>query len=79
MARTIHWRDGPGRRPPPKLDEMFGEGWLVVMRRDALCRALNPAAFQLDCYVSRKVSIRDEAQGNESVQMRFTEIVTLSH
>jgi hypothetical protein len=78
VARTIHWRDGPGRRQPPKFDEVFGEGWLVTMRRDELCRAFNPATFQLDCYVTRKASVRDESKGNVSAQMRSTEIVALS-
>ena len=78
VARTIHWRDGPGRRQPPKFDEVFGEGWLVAIRRDELSRAFNPPTFQLDCYVTRNAAIRDEAKGTKSVQMRFTEVVALS-
>lgn len=79
VARTIHWRDGPGRRQPPKFDEVFAEGWLVVMRRDTLCRSMDPATFQLDRYLTRKASIRVDAEKEEVIShMHSTENLTLS-
>jgi hypothetical protein len=75
-ARTIHWRDGPGRRQPPQFDEVFGEGWLVIMRRDALCRSLDPAVLQLDRYATRKAAVReDDGEGNGASFVHSLEFV----
>lgn len=78
VARTIHWRDGPGRRPPPKLDDVFAEGWLVVMRRDALARSGNQSVFQLDRYVTRKASVQEDGRNNDiTAHAHSTEVINL--
>jgi len=35
MAESIWWQDGPMDRQPPRSDEATGEGWLVVVSKEA--------------------------------------------
>ncbi|MDE2369699.1 MAG: hypothetical protein KGN16_12080 [Burkholderiales bacterium] len=78
VARTIYWRDGPGRRSPPKLDEVFAEGWIVIIRRDAIGLVGKSVSLQLDEYVSRSASVREETgQERASASAHWSEVVTL--
>jgi hypothetical protein len=78
VARTIHWREGPGRRSPPKLNDVFGEGWLVIVRRDALTSSGDQSILQLDHYVTRRATIRQDGTKSEiTAHMHSTELINL--
>jgi hypothetical protein len=38
-AKSIRWRDGPGDRDPPRFADIFGSGWLVLLRRSVIAKA----------------------------------------
>jgi hypothetical protein len=41
MVESIWWQDGPMDRQPPRINEVTGEGWLVVASQEAQLSILN--------------------------------------
>lgn len=76
VARTIHWRDGPGRRQPPRFEDVFGEGWLVVLRRDLLGNSIDNR-FILHQYIGRSSGTDDGTRTRETSVFRNAEAVSL--
>jgi hypothetical protein len=54
-AYSTVWRDGPGPRRPPRRDDVFGKGWLVLLRRSSLA---GDARFLMHKYIRREHSDR---------------------
>ncbi|TMP27707.1 hypothetical protein CWB99_05835 [Pseudoalteromonas rubra] len=38
MVESIHWKDGPVSRQPPKMDDICSNGWLVVASDEAIAK-----------------------------------------
>ena len=77
VARTIQWHDGPGPRTPPKLHEVYGEGWLVIAKRDALVTG-GRSVWQLDSQITRTALVReDRTRSRASARAFSSEVIHL--